>query len=76
MPLGTIRLRLSARGPDGAEVVAEGFTGPSGSDAEIAYFRWRTGGVTYELDAVLRDWQPLREVEALVRSLIAMRPAE
>ena len=71
IPLGSRRLRLSAHGSDGREVIAEGFTGPSHSDAEIAYFRWRTGGVTYELDAVLHDWQPLREVEAVVRSLIA-----
>lgn len=48
IPQGTRRLKVSA-GP----VVAEGFVGASGSGGEMAYLRWRTDGVTYELDATL-----------------------
>lgn len=48
IPQGTRRLSVSA-GP----VVAEGFVGASGSGGEMAYLRWRTDGVTYELDATL-----------------------
>ncbi len=48
IPQGTRRLSVPA-GP----VVADGFVGASGSGGEMAYLRWRTGGVTYELDATL-----------------------
>lgn len=48
IPQGTRHLSVSA-GP----VVADGFVGASGSGGEMAYLRWRTDGVTYELDATL-----------------------
>ena len=48
IPQGTRRISMPA-----GSVVAEGFAGPSGSGGEMVYLRWRTGGVTYELDATL-----------------------
>lgn len=48
IPQGTRRFSVSA-GP----AVAEGFIGPAGGGGEMAYLRWRTDGVTYELDASL-----------------------
>lgn len=48
IPQSTHRFSVSA-GP----VVADGFTGVSEGGGEIAYLRWRTRGVTYELDATL-----------------------
>ncbi len=48
VPQGTRRFNVLA-----GSVVAEGFAGASGSGGEMAYLRWRTDGVTYELDATL-----------------------
>lgn len=48
IPQGTRRLSVPA-----GSLVAEGFAGASGDGGEMAYLRWRTGGVTYELDATL-----------------------
>ena len=65
IPQSTHRLRVSA-----ATIVAEGFAGPSGSGGEMAYLRWRTEGVTYELDATLGRALDEAEVKRIASALM------
>lgn len=65
IPQSTHRLRLST-----GAVVAEGFAGPSGSGEEMAYLRWRTGDVTYELDATLGRTLDEAEAKQLATALM------
>lgn len=65
IPLGSRRLRVDAGG-----IVAEGFAGPSGAGGEVAYLRWRAGGVTHELFASLRPWFAERDVRAVAAALM------
>jgi len=45
----THRVRVTSE----AGVVAEGFSGPTGSGGDATYLRWRSDDITYELDATL-----------------------
>ena len=65
IPQGTHRLRVAA-----GDAVADGFAGPSGSGPEIAYLRWRTAGVTFELAADLHPWQTERDLQAVAAALM------
>ena len=53
------------------DLVAAGFAGPSTSGEEIAYLRWRAGGVTYELAATLATWLREEDVQAIAAALMA-----
>lgn len=70
IPLGSRRLRVDAGG-----LVAEGFEGPSGAGGEVAYLRWRAGGVTHELFATLRPWFAVGDVRAVAAALMRQRAA-
>ena len=65
IPLGSSRLRVDAGG-----LVAEGFAGPSGAGGEVAYLRWRAGGVTHELFATLRPWFAVGDARAVAAALM------
>ncbi len=65
IPLGSHRLTVRAGG-----LAAEGFAGPSGAGVDIAYLRWRRGGVTFELAATLRPWLTERDVEDLAAGMM------
>ena len=65
IPQGAHRLRAS-----GGSVTASGFAGPSGSGSDLAYLRWRSGGVTFELAATLNPWLTERGVQAIAEALI------
>ena len=65
IPQGTRRLSVSV-----GAVSAEGFTGSSGSGGEMAYLRWRTDGVTYELDASLGRALDEADVRQIARALM------
>lgn len=65
IPQGTRRLKVSA-----GRVVAEGFVGASGSGGEMAYLRWRTDGVTYELDATLGRAVEEADVRQVAKALM------
>lgn len=66
IPQGTHRLSVS-----NGQVVADGFTGMSEGGGELAYLRWRTGGVTYELDATLGRALDEGEVRKIAAALMA-----
>ena len=70
IPQGTHRLRAA-----GAGVTASGFAGPSGSGVDLAYLRWRTSGVTFELAATLHPWLTERDVRAIAEALITQQAA-
>ena len=65
IPLGSHWLRVDAGG-----LLAEGFAGPAGTGDDIAYLRWRRGGVTFELAATLRPWLTERDVQDLAAGLM------
>ena len=65
IPLGSHRLTVRAGG-----LAAEGFAGPSGAGVDIAYLRWRRGGVTFELAATLRPWLTERDVEDIAAGMM------
>ena len=65
IPLGSHWLRVGAGGQ-----LAEGFAGPAGTGNDIAYLRWRRGGVTFELAATLRPWLTERDVQDLAAGLM------
>jgi hypothetical protein len=65
IPQGTRRVTVERE-----DVLAEGFTGPSGSGSEISYLRWRIGEVTYELSATLEHWQTLADVQFVAGAMI------
>ncbi len=65
IPQGSHRLRVSTEG-----LRAEGFAGPAGTGEDIAYLRWRTGGVTFELAATLRPGLTERDVEDIAEALM------
>lgn len=69
IPQGAHRLRVTA-----ANAVADGFAGPSGSGPELAYLRWRTAGITFELAADLHPWQTERDVQATAAALMGRAP--
>ena len=48
-----------------------GFAGPSGSGPDLAYLRWRLGGVTFELAATLSHWLTEPDVQAIAEALIS-----
>lgn len=66
IPRNAEHLRAGA-GP----VTAAGFAGPSGGGDDIAYLRWRTEGVTYELAATLHPWLTRADVQAITAAMIA-----
>lgn len=66
IPLGSHRLRAEADG-----LVAEGFAGPAGTGDDIAYLRWRRGGVTFELAAPLGPWLTERDARDLARGMMS-----
>ncbi len=70
IPQGTHRLRV-----DGERATAAGFAGPSGSGSEIAYLRWRTAEVTFELSATLHPWLAERDLVAVTKDLLRRPPA-
>ena len=70
IPQSTHRLRASAAG-----VSADGFAGPAGTGEDIAYLRWRSGGVTFELSATLRPWLSESDVRTLAEGLMGRAPA-
>ena len=65
IPLGSHWLRVDADG-----LLAEGFAGPAGTGNDIAYLRWRRGGVTFELAATLHPWLTERDVQDLAAGLM------
>lgn len=65
IPQGTRRLRVTSN-----SVVADGFIGKSEGGGEMAYLRWRTGGVTYELDATLGRALDEAEVRQIAAALM------
>jgi hypothetical protein len=65
IPQGSHRLRASTEG-----VLAEGFAGPAGTGDDIAYLRWRRGGVTFELAATLRPWLTEGDVQRIAEALM------
>ena len=65
IPLGSHWLRAEAGG-----LLAEGFAGPAGTGNDIAYLRWRRGGVTFEFAATLRPWLTERDVQDLAAGLM------
>jgi len=65
IPQGTRRLKVLA-----GQVVAEGFVGASGSGGEMAYLRWRTDGVTYELDATVGRALEEADVRQVAKALM------
>ncbi|MBM3140683.1 MAG: hypothetical protein FJZ92_10915 [Chloroflexi bacterium] len=67
IPDGSRRLHVDA--PRGA-LAADGFVGRSPSGAGIAYLRWRTGGVTYEVAASIHRAFTERDLVAAVRSML------
>ena len=69
IPQSTHRLRASAAG-----VSADGFAGPAGTGEDIAYLRWRSGGVTFELSATLRPWLSESDVRTLAEGLMGRAP--
>ena len=71
IPQSTHRLRASAAG-----VSADGFAGPAGTGDDIAYLRWRSGGVTFELNATLRPWLSESDVRALAEGLMGRTRVE
>ncbi len=71
IPQSTHRLRASAGG-----VSADGFAGPAGTGEDIAYLRWRSGGVTFELSATLRPWLSESDVRTLAEGLMGRLPVE
>ncbi len=66
IPQGTHWLRIAS-----GEVIASGFSGPSGGGEEIAYLRWRIDGVTYELAATLRPWLTEDDIRLIARALMS-----
>lgn len=69
IPQSTHRLRASATG-----LSADGFAGPAGTGEDIAYLRWRSGGVTFELSATLRPWLSESDVRTLAEGLMGRSP--
>ena len=65
IPQGSHRLRASAGG-----LLADGFAGPAGTGDDIAYLRWRRGGVTFELAATLRPWLTERDLQDVAEALM------
>ena len=47
-----------------------GFAGPAGTGDDIAYLRWRSDDVTYELHAALRPWLTEQDIVSLAVALI------
>jgi len=70
IPQSTHRLTTSVSG-----VTASGFAGPAGTGEDIAYLRWRVGGVTYELSATLRPGFTEHDVQKLAGALIELHAA-
>lgn len=70
IPQSTHRLNTTVSG-----VTASGFAGAAGTGEDIAYLRWRVGGVTYELSATLRPWLSERDVQTLAGALIELHAA-
>ena len=72
IPQGTHPVRVVVERPGAEALRAAGFAGPSGSGPQIAYFRWRRDGVTFEVAATLRPWLTeadlLRLVEAWLQT--------
>ncbi len=71
IPQSTHQLQASAAG-----VSANGFAGPAGTGEDIAYLRWRSGGVTFELNATLRPWLSESGVRTLAEGLMERTPAD
>lgn len=65
IPLGSRWLRVSAGG-----LTAEGFSGPTGAGADLAYLRWRRDGVTFELQATLGPRLTEGDVQDLAAALM------
>jgi len=65
IPQGTHALRVPTDG-----LVASGFAGPSGNGDELAYLRWRSGGITYELAGTLGVWLTESDMRALAQALM------
>lgn len=57
-------------------VTASGFAGPAGTGDDIAYLRWRSDDVTYELHATLRLWLTEQDIVLLAKALIASAAAD
>jgi hypothetical protein len=75
IPRSTHNIAVAATTAAGASVAASGFAGPTaaevgGGDA-IAYLRWRTNGITYELAAILTPWFDESDVLQTAAALIA-----
>ena len=74
IPRSTHNIATTATSPDGDRITASGFAGPTagevGGGDDIAYLRWRTNGITYELAAILTPWfdepDALRTAAALI----------
>ncbi len=65
IPPQTHRVEASADG-----VTVSGFAGPAGTGDDIAYLRWRSDDVTYELHAALRPWLTEQDIVSLAVALI------
>ncbi|TAK76264.1 MAG: hypothetical protein EPO16_07430 [Dehalococcoidia bacterium] len=69
IPQGTRRLRVTSN-----SAVADGFIGMSEGGGEMAYLRWREGGVTYELDATLGRGLDEADVRQIAAALMRRAP--
>lgn len=65
IPQSTHRVWVSS-----GAIVAEGFSGPTGSGVDATYLRWRTNEVTYELDATLGRRLTDAEVQRIAAALM------
>jgi len=77
IPRSTHNIAITANTISGDPITASGFAGPTagevgGGDA-IAYLRWRTNGITYELAAILTPWFDEPDALPTAAALIATR---
>lgn len=77
IPRSTHNIATSATSAAGDSVTASGFAGPTAAEVgggdTIAYLRWRTNGITYELAAILTPWFDEQDTLTTAAALIATR---